>query len=80
MKLLAIHSNKLFFKKEAVNLYGWLANQRGLAKEYLILKKKYDEGKKGPLVLKETYELTVGNLTRQEFLVQEHDKFRVVPS
>lgn len=66
MKLLAIHSNSLFFG-EALNFYQWLAKERGLVERYKPLGEKYDQGKvKGPLLLKETYELAAGGLTHLE--------------
>lgn len=63
MKLLAIHSNKLFFKTKTPNFYEWLAEQRGLLKQYKPLKKGYNQGKKGPRYLKNTYCLTTAGLT-----------------
>lgn len=66
MKLLAIHSNKLFFKTKTPNFYEWLAEQRGLLKQYKPLKKGYSQGKKGPRYLSNTYCLTVAGLTPLE--------------
>ena len=69
MKLLAIHSNKIFFKETSPNFYGWLCKQRGTVKEFAELSEKYEEEKEnGPLLLKETYELAVGGLTKSELL------------
>ncbi|MCK5320836.1 hypothetical protein KAJ61_05635 [Candidatus Parcubacteria bacterium] len=64
-KFLAVHSNKLFFGNSP-NFYEWLADQRGLLKQYEPLKEGYNQGKKGPVYLSSTYCLTVVGLTPLE--------------
>ncbi|MCK5027607.1 MAG: hypothetical protein KAS07_04260 [Candidatus Pacebacteria bacterium] len=69
MKILAIHSNKIFFKEGVSNFYGWLCEQRGRSEEFVELNEKYEgEKKNGPNLLKETYELATGGLTKGELL------------
>jgi hypothetical protein len=75
MKLLAIHSNKLFFKKGAPNFYEWLCRQRGLLKQYEELKKEYNKGRNGPKVLLNTFCLSTVGLTLFE-LERYCEKFR----
>lgn len=69
MKILAIHSNKVFFKDGVPNFYGWLCGQRGRTEEFATLNEKYKVAKeRGPLLLKGTYELAVGGLAKDELL------------
>ena len=66
-KLLAIHSNKIFFKEDAPNFYEWICGRRGLNEPYQTLKKEYGNGEKGPWVLEETFDLAITGLTPIEF-------------
>lgn len=66
MKLLAIHSNKLFFGK-APNFYKWLAEKRGVEDKLKPLEEEYKQNRqKGPLLLKETYRISVSGLLYKE--------------
>ena len=66
MKLLAIHSNILFFG-QAPNFYEWLAGEREMIEKYKPLREKYNQEKvKGPLLLKDTYERVVGGLSLEQ--------------
>ncbi|MCK5320941.1 hypothetical protein KAJ61_06165 [Candidatus Parcubacteria bacterium] len=79
-KLLAIHSNKIFFKKNAPNFYEWICGKRGLDKPYQCLKKEYCNGEKGPRALSETFELAISGLTPIEFeiYIEEYiDKYQL---
>jgi len=69
MKLLAIHSNAILLKKDTPNFYSWIATKRNLSKEYNDLMSQYEAVKeKKPLLLKETYNLTIGGLTQPELV------------
>lgn len=76
MKILAIHNNKMFFKKDAPNFYEWLCEQRGLSESYQELEKVYDKGENGPMVLSNTFCLAAAGLTFKEFSVYINDYIR----
>jgi protoporphyrinogen oxidase len=78
-KILAIYLSKVFFEKDTPNFYEWICGRRGLSESYLALKEKYSEGKKGPQVLCETFDLAIAGLTPIEFTryVKEYtDKYQ----
>lgn len=67
MKLLAIHSNKLFFKP-APNFYEWLAEKRGVKNKFKSLAEEYKQKRQsGPLLLKDIYRISISGLLYKKF-------------
>lgn len=73
MQLLAIHSNKIFFKdtleEKVPDFYEWLSRERGLSAKFSKLDKEYrNEKEKNPSLLREIYRLTASSLSKDELL------------
>lgn len=75
MRILAIHSNNLFFspddieENEVPNFYEWLAVERGVSQAFSELDKEYQaEKNKRPLHFTIVYDLVMKCLTREELL------------
>jgi len=71
MKLLAIHSNKIFFKKnieeDVPNFYEWLSEERGLKNQYSTFNYIYKiEDRKSVVILNEIFKLAAGGMDMDE--------------
>lgn len=66
-KILAIHSNNLFFGKNTPSFYQFLADTRGVGDEMRSLLARYETNKEdSPLLLQKVYGLTMDGLTKSE--------------
>ncbi len=66
-RVLAIHSNELFFGKDAPNFYQFIANKRGIGDEMNKLQEQYKaEKENSSLLLQKTYSLAMSGLTKSE--------------
>ncbi|OGF22160.1 hypothetical protein A2Y83_00975 [Candidatus Falkowbacteria bacterium RBG_13_39_14] len=71
MKLLAIHSNEIFFARDTAdeelpNFYEWLAEERGVLGKASVLHKEYKEKKENSSLLRDMYKLVVAGLLCDE--------------
>jgi len=75
-KALVIHMNRFLYRNPlehysgdlAPSFYAWLAEARGMKREYFLLEEAYKKGmKSGPLLLRETYELVTRGLSEEDF-------------